>query len=585
MQTVDWQSRFHNIIDKDVDAHIVIDSSGQVLYANLAAQKLLNRSVEEFGRQAFEFPLHPSESTEICLIWEGQPRVAEMRVVETEWDGRPAFLASVRDWTAQHKMAEALRKNEARMRAFLEQAAEGVIITDAYGVVQSFNKAAEQIFGYSATEVCGQNVSLLMPENYRAKHEAYLRNFRLNGNAPLSGRSLELVGRRKDGTLLPVDSNAREFFDGEQWLFIAILRDITFRKESERELRLWAKVFENALAAVVITDAEGTIQTASRSFTKTTGYTAREVIGQNPRLLKSGRHDREFYQFMWNSLIEKGHWEGEIWNKRKNGEIYPEWLSISASRDSQGRVTHYVAIFRDITADTQLREEVILAGRIQKGSLRPDLTNNFIQMSSVYRPFHYVSGDYYDYRWDEKHHVFHGFLLDVMGHGLATALQISALRVLFRQATEKDVPLRERVAWINREIMPCLADGSFGAAICFDLDFATGTIMLCSAGINYVLQIREGALRILTVPGLFLGISPDEEYDGYSLPMQEGDVYIFLTDGLFDVLNLREEPAGIDCQAVWQSITTMAESDGLTDDATAVCLEVKSINRYEDSQG
>ncbi|MCC7460639.1 MAG: diguanylate cyclase [Proteobacteria bacterium] len=105
----------------------------------------------------------------------------------------------------------------------------------------------------------------------------------------------------------------------------------------------------NIPESVVITDVSGTIQFVNPAFTKVTGYSPHEVIGQNPRILKSGRQDPLFYQNMWSAVAKDNHWQGEIWNQRKNGETYPEWLSISAVRNEGGQITNYIGLFTDIT--------------------------------------------------------------------------------------------------------------------------------------------------------------------------------------------------------------------------------------------
>ncbi len=120
-------------------------------------------------------------------------------------------------------------------------------------------------------------------------------------------------------------------------------------EEKQQRLRLAACFFEQANEAIVITDAQGDIVAVNPSFTRITGYAVDEAIGQNPRILKSDRHDADFYQAMWASLEENGFWSGEIWNRRKDGSVYPEWLSISAVRNLVGEVTHHVAVFTDLT--------------------------------------------------------------------------------------------------------------------------------------------------------------------------------------------------------------------------------------------
>jgi diguanylate cyclase (GGDEF)-like protein/PAS domain S-box-containing protein len=113
---------------------------------------------------------------------------------------------------------------------------------------------------------------------------------------------------------------------------------------------LAARVLENIMDGVLITDADAHIQYVNPAFAAITGYSADEVMGKNPRILKSDHQDAEFYQYMWTSLSTRGQWQGEIWNRRKNGEIYPEWENIAVIKDGEGKVTNYVAIFSDITA-------------------------------------------------------------------------------------------------------------------------------------------------------------------------------------------------------------------------------------------
>ena len=126
-------------------------------------------------------------------------------------------------------------------------------------------------------------------------------------------------------------------------------------RRREEELRIAATAF-NAQEAITITDAHGAILKVNDAFTRITGYTEEEAIGQNPNILKSGKHDKEFYNEMWDSIRKTGFWKGEIYNRRKNGEIYPEMLSISSVADKKGKITHYVAHFFDISQVKEAQE-------------------------------------------------------------------------------------------------------------------------------------------------------------------------------------------------------------------------------------
>ena len=123
-------------------------------------------------------------------------------------------------------------------------------------------------------------------------------------------------------------------------------------------MRLTAKVFANSAEGILVTDTQARIVSVNKAFTEITGYTTEEVMGQNPKLLRSGQHIPEFYKVMWTALFETGEWQGEIWNRHKNGTAYPLWLAISAIKDEQGKTTNYMGIFIDITSNKQAEEHL-----------------------------------------------------------------------------------------------------------------------------------------------------------------------------------------------------------------------------------
>lgn len=159
----------------------------------------------------------------------------------------------------------------------------------------------------------------------------------------------ETMHRRKDGSLYPVEVHLQLFENDGGRHFMASVQDISKRLEDERALRLAASVFEHSKQSILITDAEVRIVSVNRMFTEVTGFSAEEAIGHNPRLLSSGTHDKAFYQQMWASILRDGTWSGEVWNRRKNGSLYIEWLDIVAVRDPMGRITNYIGLAYDIT--------------------------------------------------------------------------------------------------------------------------------------------------------------------------------------------------------------------------------------------
>jgi|GEM_PF-2702276 len=139
---------------------------------------------------------------------------------------------------------------------------------------------------------------------------------------------------------------------------LGIYEDVTYEKEAELQQRLAATVFEKSREGITITDAHGNIITVNRAFTEITGYRPEEVLGKNPRILSSGRQDRAYYRQMWETLRTEGHWRGDIWNRRKSGEVYPEILSITEVRDDAGRPLHYIAVFTDISDRKEMEESL-----------------------------------------------------------------------------------------------------------------------------------------------------------------------------------------------------------------------------------
>jgi diguanylate cyclase (GGDEF)-like protein/PAS domain S-box-containing protein len=184
-------------------------------------------------------------------------------------------------------------------------------------------------------------------------------NHNVTGLKPGESGSCQLRLRGKDGRLIWVESRAECFADPDipdARRLYGGLRDITERRLNEDRLRLAAQVFASTGEGITITGPDGTILAVNPAFTEITGYSETDVLGKNPRILQSGHHDRSYYQGMWTMLMETGHWRGEIWNRHKNGEVYPELLTISAARDEQGAITNYIGVFSDISSLKESQE-------------------------------------------------------------------------------------------------------------------------------------------------------------------------------------------------------------------------------------
>jgi len=247
---------------------------------------------------------------------------------------------------------EALRSGAERINAIVNNVVDGIISVDEDGNIESFNRTAEQMFGCEDRQIVGHPfIDLIDPESLEQYKEITLGH-----------DESEYLGRRLDTSEFPMELAATRIEVDGRPLLVYIVRDITERKHAEERLRLAASVFENTTEGILITDENGTIQSINPAFTAMTGFTAEEATGENPRILHSGEQSADFYKDMWESITTSGHWQGELNNRRKNGEIYPQWLNINAIKDARGRVTNYVGVTFDITelkASERLKDEFI----------------------------------------------------------------------------------------------------------------------------------------------------------------------------------------------------------------------------------
>ena len=250
-----------------------------------------------------------------------------------------------------------LHESTARYRAVTQSANDAIVTADSAGNVVGWNKQAEETFGYTEEEILGRPLTQVIPHRYRESHLKGIGRV-LTGNASrVIGRAFETEGLHKDQTEFPIELSLAKWEVGESCYVSGTIRDISEKKRTEHHLRVAATTFE-AQDGVVITDANKVILRVNRAFVDITGYSAEEAEGKTPSMLNSGRHDAAFYALMWGSISCNGSWQGEIWNLRKNGEIYPEWLTITAVKGIDHEVTNYVGTFTDITQRKTAENEI-----------------------------------------------------------------------------------------------------------------------------------------------------------------------------------------------------------------------------------
>ena len=242
------------------------------------------------------------------------------------------------------------------VRQLIEAIPGPVFYKDANARYLGFNRAFEEYIGRPASELVGKTPheveSGVLADHYLAIDLELLEQ---GGSRIYESQVRFAKGEMRDVMFYKA---AFTLPDGAVGGLVGVMLDITERKRMEDDLRQAATVFESSAEGVMITKLDGTIIAINRAFTQITGYDESEVLGHTPRLMQSGRHGKDFYRALWGCVMRDGRWQGEVWNRRKNGEIYPEWLSITTVRDNEGRNVNYVATFLDITVQKQHEERI-----------------------------------------------------------------------------------------------------------------------------------------------------------------------------------------------------------------------------------
>jgi len=308
----------------------------------------------------------------------GREFIAEAYGTHIELDGESVIIGTLLDVTQRHRDRETLQAVvdavvASPMVLVRRSAADGWPILYVSDNVERWGYAGE-----SLSERRCEFTSLVHPDDLPQVSEDVAR-------ALDEGRHefvLEYRIRTGIGIHIWVEdyTSVRRDAAGNVLFLEGLLLDISARRASEEKLRHAAAVFTSAREGVVITDTTPQIIAVNRAFTDITGYEEHEVLGRNPSMVSSGRQSREFYQSMWEALLREGHWQGEVWNRRKSGEVFPQWHSISAVHDEKGKLTNYVAVFSDIS---QLKESEAQLERLAHYDPLTGLPNRILVQSHL----------------------------------------------------------------------------------------------------------------------------------------------------------------------------------------------------------
>ena len=245
-------------------------------------------------------------------------------------------------------LLKTLGQRETLLQQILDTSSVAIFMIDMRGRITQANRRMSEMFGMPSDELLGNEYVALV---HSSEREASRQKMRALLASQIPAVDLDRLYCRADQTEFWGHLTGRQLLDanGVKLGLVGVIADIDVRKRAEDRLQLAASVFTHAREGILITSPDGTIIEVNDAFTRITGYERDEALGQKPRMLKSGHHDAVFYAKLWHDLKTTGHWFGEIWNRRKDGEVYAEMKTISAVRDAQGDVQWYVALFSDIT--------------------------------------------------------------------------------------------------------------------------------------------------------------------------------------------------------------------------------------------
>ena len=607
---------------------IVSDLSGRFVFVNRAAEEMLGKFESDIDPRRWsevfgcylpdEQTLYPPDELPLMRAMKGETvqeaevfvrneKLPQGKVISINGapllDSAGALVGGVvtfRDITGrkrvERELGETLRQFE-EMKYALDQAAI-VCVTDRQGGILYANDKFCEISGYAREELAGKTHRIIN-SGYHPK--AFFREMWRTISSGRVWRG-EIRNRAKDGHFFWVDTTIVPFVDdsGRPSRYMSIRTDITDNRKAHEIVQRLSSAVEQTADVIFITNRDGVMEYVNPAFEKTTGFSREEALGKNPRILKSGVHDSDYYKSLWETILAGEVFRHTSINRRKNGELFHAEQTITPLKDLDGSVTHFVSVVKDLTDQVRRREreiEMQYASEVQK-KLYPEQPPQIegVDISGIVFPAVATCGDYYDYLPMPDGAL--GLAIgDVCGHGLGPALIMAEARAYLRSLVKASFDLSQIFDTMNRELWADLENGNFVTLLLARIDVTGRRLFYDNAGHTpgYLLD-RTGEVKApMYATGPPLGMFHDSSYDMVeSLTIDRGDVLVLLTDGITEseggdgapfgagrTLNvIREhldEPASQITQSVYRSVREFAKETPQRDDITIVVCKFGNL--------
>jgi len=494
------------------------------------------------------------------------------------------------DITSLIEMEAELRESKEGYAAIVNNAPQIVVIIKE-GIIKFINDAGKEALGYEDGYI-DHHIKSFMTENSLGDIASELTNGIKRDHCV--SYEIELI--KKTGEIINVLLKGTDITFEREKATLAVMMDITESKQLNAKLRASEEKFRQVAETIneifLVADQKRIVY-VSPAYKRITGMPCQTLL-DNPQALAELIHpvDRKMMQatFPQNFLSINQATNVEFRIIRPDGEIRWLWLQSYPARDEANSNSFKATTIVDITdrkeIEDKLRErerqnqmELLLAERVQRDSLPLPFAGNKVLVSTIFEPYSMVSGDFYNYKWFEEQNKLCGYIIDVSGHGVATALQTATFKMMLDIMLLTGKTIKEgHLQTINERIKNYLYEDSFVALLYFEFDLQARVLKLISAGITLFLAAKPDECSLVPISGCYLGIIDDPEIETVTIPIKAGEIYCMMSDGVSDLI----ESHGI---SKWESITEytnwfekLAESPDRNDDFSVICIEILSEN-------